>query len=318
MILTRSERYSNPLPIAGAFREDTAFEYIRTLHPTARELLNLLIWYRSKNTFVCPSQEKLASHLGVSRRQVNRIINKLVSDGVIGKYYRHCKSSYYNINMLLFVHKDTRLLKDFLPNLYYISQDTSKIVTPRNANKKVPYIGLFWAREGSDVSQTKLKGLNTTIINHYTTQHNTPLVSLLNCAREGRKSVEALRWGADTVTDSTYKSGTFGNSSGAECGVWGGEDKKSGEGELLYVYNTDDNQPHDKINNLSSQTSTQTLSSIVDDPGDRNGSSDKTSQVVDAPMDKLAQFEMLRAQLTQESIEMAKRKVIGGYGDVYS
>ena len=155
--MTRSEKYSIPIPTEGAFNSSSAYEYIRTLNPKSRELLNLLIWYKAKHTFVCPRQDTLAKHLGISRMQVSRIIKKLVEDGVIGKVYRHQKSCYYNLNFLLFTHAEREKISSFLTNLFYLKHENKFTTVKKVAHSKVPYVGLFLALSKVDVTQTILK-----------------------------------------------------------------------------------------------------------------------------------------------------------------
>lgn len=114
--LKKSRKCFNPCPRLYVSRENIK-ETVESLPHGVRWLLDELCKYRQAYGTVFPSQATLAGYLGVSVRTVQNHLNMLVSLGFIGKWYRHMRSSLYNIHPLFFDGYWREKLKHILPAL---------------------------------------------------------------------------------------------------------------------------------------------------------------------------------------------------------
>jgi len=72
--------------------------YMRNLSHAQFELLKYFFWMDLHQDIIYSSQQHIATHLGVGRQYVNKMIKKFCDDGVIGKQYRHLKSCIYRVS----------------------------------------------------------------------------------------------------------------------------------------------------------------------------------------------------------------------------
>lgn len=72
--------------------------YFQDLSDLEVKVLLELSRYRSRYGTACPSQITLAGKLGVTREWVGKVIKKLCELGYLQKYYRHLKTSIYELN----------------------------------------------------------------------------------------------------------------------------------------------------------------------------------------------------------------------------
>jgi len=100
---------------------------------TETAVVNHLFKLSAKYPDVFVSQANLASWLGITRRQVNRVISKLASLGIITKIYREYNTSLYRIPDFFKQDSIKKLLKKIIPNIvdlaFSIQQLLSSTIT---------------------------------------------------------------------------------------------------------------------------------------------------------------------------------------------
>lgn len=97
---------------------------IGQLNNSERKILDLLIGLSCSYATVHVSQSTLGSWINLTRRQINRIIAKLASLGIIAKFYRNYSTCIYEISSFFRPKKTRLLLKNLLPNIVNLSSLT--------------------------------------------------------------------------------------------------------------------------------------------------------------------------------------------------
>lgn len=103
-----------PMQLSSA---DRLYEHIDKKSPVEKDVLNVIIWYGAKFSRICPSQSTIAALCGISVRYVNKIIGRFNREGLLGKWYRHMKSCYYNLPSLFFNPEYRNRFAKLLPNI---------------------------------------------------------------------------------------------------------------------------------------------------------------------------------------------------------
>jgi hypothetical protein len=106
---------------------------LKELSKSGKSLINLLIWFRrlNFNASIWASQTWIAQKLGISRRQVIRLMDALWKIGIIAKDYRHLQTSRYKISSWFFKKEIRSKLARFFSNLAILS--AILLTVPNNA-----------------------------------------------------------------------------------------------------------------------------------------------------------------------------------------
>lgn len=129
------------------FVEKDLRQFLLTKLPTFLSVLNVLLYYSNNYVIVCPSAQNIAKRVGISKRHVFRILDKLEGYGLISRCRRHNDSNLYKFNDVFFQKYMREHLEDILYSLRYsfVKQFTHSIYQPYKKIKKFlsEYVPLY-------------------------------------------------------------------------------------------------------------------------------------------------------------------------------
>jgi len=122
-------KYTKILPLDDSFVRDPLLS-ASALTETELSVLNILFSLSSSYTKVYVSQTKIGTWLNLTRRQINRVISKLNSLGLIAKIHRTYDTCIYLIADIFRQPRIKDLLKQLLPNIIKLSFSIGQLLFP--------------------------------------------------------------------------------------------------------------------------------------------------------------------------------------------
>lgn len=138
-IINKTHLYNHHTVINEICREiiDDPVLYFSALNKTEIAIINTLFKLKSKYNKVHVSQETIAKWLGITRQQVNRVIKKLATNGIIAKIHRTYDSCFYLIPDFFKQENIKGKLKTILPNILKLCFSIKQLICPSLRNKKM-------------------------------------------------------------------------------------------------------------------------------------------------------------------------------------
>jgi len=123
------------LPIDESFVRDPLLS-MSSLNDTELAILNYMFKLSATYNNVYVSQATLGTWLGLTRRQINRVISKLTNLGLIAKIHRTYDTCIYLIADIFKRTNIKELLKRLLPNIVKLSFSVGQLLIPTFRKKK--------------------------------------------------------------------------------------------------------------------------------------------------------------------------------------
>lgn len=164
-----SRRRTPPMPQpCWEFRYNQYWFLRKKARPIDLKVINLLIGLSKQYNFIYISQKKMAAIIDMTREEVNRSIQRIVSWGLLTADYRHMRTSVYRITSLFSLPKVivnlSRLLKNLIvnPSAYFNAYLTQSI---KSSSKCKNYTKSYSKKEREFYKRLRQVTRNSEIIN---------------------------------------------------------------------------------------------------------------------------------------------------------